>query len=334
MTEFKPNSKNESENINLNNNNKIDNNEPINIIQNTNNKIETNPNSTPNNENNQNPQQINNNNINNNNDHINLMRRYYPFYGSTISPIIYCCGSKSRIWLKYMEPENLVIYFTFIIIIIPMITLDFLAYPKIENKKWKTINFIFGNSIVLITILSLLNVATSCPGYENTEKQITKEEFENLNPEINIKGNVYKLKYCATCKIIRQLRTSHCRICNKCVLRHDHHCPYINNCVGKNNHLKFLFFIFFVFIYSTYCSIFTIAFNVKEHKHLGWFRIIYLGIFAFISVWMFFTMGGFSISVIYYISINTTTRENIKSVVYEDSTNNGCVENWKEVCCD
>ena len=113
MTEFKPNSKNESENINLNNNNKIDNNEPIVIIQNTNNKIETNPNSTPNNqnnENNKNPQQINNNNINNNNDHINTMRRYFPYYGSTKTPIIYCCGSKSRIWLKCIEPENLVIY--------------------------------------------------------------------------------------------------------------------------------------------------------------------------------------------------------------------------------
>ena len=56
-----------------------------------------------------------------------------------------------------------------------MITLDFLAYPKMENKKWKTINYILGNSILLITILSLLNV---CPGYENTEKQLQKKNLK------------------------------------------------------------------------------------------------------------------------------------------------------------
>ena len=326
--------KKETENINSNNNNNnnIDNNEGILILNKTNDKIETKQN--PNNENTQNIQQININNINDNTNNINTMRRFFPNYGSTITPIIYCCGSKSRIWLKCTEPENFIIYFTFLMIIIPMITLDFLAYPKIENKKWKKINYILGNSILLISILSLLNVATSNPGYEDTDKQITKEEFENINPEITIKGTKYKLKYCETCKIIRQLRTSHCRYCNKCILRHDHHCPYINNCVGKNNHLKFFFFIFFVFIYCTYCSIFTITFNIKEHKNLGVFRIIYLAIFAFIAVWTFFSLGGFCISIIYYISINSTTRENIKSVVYENSTDNGCIDNWKEVCCD
>ena len=332
MIEIELQNNNDSQKITINTNksNKSNNNEPTKIIENSNNNLGSNTNPIPILENNQNPHNINRNE----NDHMNTMRRFFPYYGTTESPVSFCCGSKTRIWLKYMNVENLVIYITFAIIIIPILTLDFIAFPKIKNKKWKIINYILGNVISLITILSLLNVASSCPGYEDTSKQISKEEFDNLNPEIKIKGNKYKLKYCETCKIIRQLRTSHCRYCNKCVLRHDHHCPYINNCVGKNNHLKFFFFIFFTFIYCTYCSIFTITFNIKEHKNLGVFRIIYLAIFAFIAVWMFFTMGGFCISIIYYISINSTTRENIKSVVYENSTDNGCIDNWKEVCCD
>lgn len=61
---------------------------------------------------------------------------------------------------------------------------------------------------------------------------LTKMEYK----VINYRGYMNKIKFCHTCKIIRPLGTSHCRICNCCIERYDHHCPWVGNCIGKNNY--------------------------------------------------------------------------------------------------
>lgn len=38
---------------------------------------------------------------------------------------------------------------------------------------------------------------------------------------------------CGTCKLVRPLRTKHCKVCGVCVARMDHHCIWLGNCVGK-----------------------------------------------------------------------------------------------------
>lgn len=55
-----------------------------------------------------------------------------------------------------------------------------------------------------------------------------------------LRDNGYR--WCATCKIIRPPRASHCPDCDNCVLRFDHHCPYVNNCVGQRNYFFFIGF--------------------------------------------------------------------------------------------
>ena len=56
--------------------------------------------------------------------------------------------------------------------------------------------------------------------------------------------NNFMWNNCPFCKIKKFIRTSHCRICNKCVLMRDHHCPYIGNCVGFKNIQYFFNFVF------------------------------------------------------------------------------------------
>lgn len=50
-------------------------------------------------------------------------------------------------------------------------------------------------------------------------------------------------RLCHSCKTIKPLRASHCKICNKCVLAFDHHCPYVQNCIGYKNRVFFFMFV-------------------------------------------------------------------------------------------
>jgi ribosomal protein L40E len=42
--------------------------------------------------------------------------------------------------------------------------------------------------------------------------------------EVVVRGHTLELKFCVTCNMHRPLRASHCRECNRCVLKWDHHC--------------------------------------------------------------------------------------------------------------
>ncbi|KAF8400582.1 hypothetical protein HHK36_013881 [Tetracentron sinense] len=66
-------------------------------------------------------------------------------------------------------------------------------------------------------------------------------KIELSNPAL-LAGNWSQL--CATCKIVRPLRSKHCSTCDRCVEQFDHHCPWVSNCIGKKN--KWDFFIFLI----------------------------------------------------------------------------------------
>mmetsp|Transcript_60359 Transcript_60359/g.167111 ORF Transcript_60359/g.167111 Transcript_60359/m.167111 type:complete len:412 (+) Transcript_60359:62-1297(+) len=56
-------------------------------------------------------------------------------------------------------------------------------------------------------------------------------------------GRMQHLRLCATCKVRRPPRSSHCRHCDNCVLEFDHHCFWVGNCIGARNHKSFVGFL-------------------------------------------------------------------------------------------
>ncbi|CAK5076581.1 unnamed protein product [Meloidogyne enterolobii] len=137
--------------------------------------------------------------------------------------------------------------------------------------------------LFLLVISTMLRAAFTDPGiiprasaaeiseYNLIKKMAkTPEERELLNERIvNINGCGVLVKFCITCKIFRPPRSSHCSICDNCVLNFDRkhfsfeglnfkyldHCPWIGNCVGARNFRHFYLFITFVAVTSFFAII-------------------------------------------------------------------------------
>eukprot|EP01083_Nonionella_stella_P022696 62738_1 len=52
-----------------------------------------------------------------------------------------------------------------------------------------------------------------------------------------------RVPLCHTCRIVKPLRSKHCRVARRCVLLFDHHCPFVGTTIGLYNYAYFYLFL-------------------------------------------------------------------------------------------
>eukprot|EP00574_Skeletonema_japonicum_P008687 CAMPEP_0201729680 /NCGR_PEP_ID=MMETSP0593-20130828/19736_1 /ASSEMBLY_ACC=CAM_ASM_000672 /TAXON_ID=267983 /ORGANISM="Skeletonema japonicum, Strain CCMP2506" /LENGTH=785 /DNA_ID=CAMNT_0048222065 /DNA_START=74 /DNA_END=2431 /DNA_ORIENTATION=- len=52
-----------------------------------------------------------------------------------------------------------------------------------------------------------------------------------------------KVPLCHTCRIVKPMRSKHCRVSRRCVLNFDHHCPFVGTTIGLYNYIYFYLFL-------------------------------------------------------------------------------------------
>jgi hypothetical protein len=68
----------------------------------------------------------------------------------------------------------------------------------------------------------------------NTHKESFSKNFPSEDKRIPL---------CHTCRIVKPLRSKHCRVARRCVLLFDHHCPFVGTTIGLYNYMYFYLFL-------------------------------------------------------------------------------------------
>ena len=247
------------------------------------------------------------------------------------------CGSRRRKYPKGIK--NMIGYFiTFFLFIFFTIifTLSINYTKKFLTHQTKTIS-ICNKMLILIwftTIISLITLtdaATSDPGRQRGIP-ISKNKFFNSKIINVVKGKKFILKYCESCKLIRDVRSFHCKKCGLCVERHDHHCGYLSNCVGAGNYHKFYIFVLvsLIHVFNIFWFMFYIFNKFSEQKIKGNVWNVLCMIYVAVSGGIF-SLFLFTLSAEHTTNIlkNKLTREVIKRKKHPEF-NRGYKNNCRE----
>ncbi|EPQ26387.1 uncharacterized protein PFL1_06035 [Pseudozyma flocculosa PF-1] len=103
-----------------------------------------------------------------------------------------------------------------------------------------TANLFFALALLLCA-WNLFRASTLEPGYAPTPQN--PEERRAAVYALAAEGRLNGQTFCVSCMARKPLRSKHCKLCRRCVGRHDHHCPWVANCVGVENHRQFIVFV-------------------------------------------------------------------------------------------
>ncbi len=85
--------------------------------------------------------------------------------------------------------------------------------------------------------------STSDPGYVKLPEEDCSSKGQHEQGSKDQEGGLGQLNSCLTCNVPRQLRSKHCPLCKRCVLKFDHHCPFLWNCVGQGNQRAYVTYL-------------------------------------------------------------------------------------------
>ena len=96
---------------------------------------------------------------------------------------------------------------------------------------------------------------------------------------LKTRNNYGHIRICLKCRIVKPDRCSHCKSCQKCILKRDHHCPWLNKCIGFSNqkyyicmlsYLTSLIVLVLTSLFWTFCDIIKLIRNYLS-KDLSFF---------------------------------------------------------------
>jgi palmitoyltransferase ZDHHC9/14/18 len=149
---------------------------------------------------------------------------------------------------------------------------DFMLADNSEVLNKKPLN----NSIIISSSDSILGKSIIDINNNSILKnqKYSKKQNSSVINDNNYVPHIFQERPCLTCNIVRPPKTSHCVICDNCIMNLDHHCFYISNCVGERNRKYFILFLIYGFFVSLFC-IATSSYHVlftfviqKKYKYL------------------------------------------------------------------
>uniref|UniRef100_A0A914H1Q9 Palmitoyltransferase n=1 Tax=Globodera rostochiensis TaxID=31243 RepID=A0A914H1Q9_GLORO len=157
---------------------------------------------------------------------------------------------------------------------------------------------------------------------------------------------LWKGNFCSTCLIKRPLRSKHCQVCDKCILRFDHHCPWVANCIGEKNHRTFIVYLL-VLEFSCLLVFFGCLFYWRDvcGQISGTnvlFCMPFVAMLGFFSANYFFFVTALLCIQFYQILVAVTTNERLNAHRYsyfqlsdglKSPFSKGCVGNAQSFWC-
>lgn len=90
--------------------------------------------------------------------------------------------------------------------------------------------------------------ALICSCTNPTDRMVYLYKWSKYSKEVKFESDFSTNYYCEYCDSFCNVKSKHCRVCNRCTSNFDHHCIWINNCVGSENYRSF-----FALIVCTFC---------------------------------------------------------------------------------
>ncbi|CAI7882205.1 unnamed protein product [Closterium sp. NIES-54] len=134
--------------------------------------------------------------------------------------------------------------------------------PGLARPTLQAVLYAVVSAAVFLALLFLFLVQHIDPGIippsEIKDPEVVAAERGQISPDLVIDSHgqwarrrllldgrsEITQRYCSTCNVWRQPRTSHCSRCGFCMERFDHHCGAVGTCVARKNHRFFTGFLF------------------------------------------------------------------------------------------